>query len=487
MSATSGRSASAQDAGTLEPDERAELEQLRAEVAELRAKPAARQRRRVGWRGPVATVLIVLGCILAPVSVLAVWTANQVSDTSRYVQNITPLASNPAIQGALTDKISTQINTHINVTKYADQAASVLAGKGLPRVATALRTFAPSIAGAVAGFIHSQVHKVVASPAFARLWVRLNTVAHAELVKALSGQGSSSITIVNGQVTLSLGPLINLAKQRIAAHGLTIVDKIPPINPTFPLFSAKYLVKAQTGYRLINDLKIVLPILALLLLACGIYIARSHRRALIGAGLGLAGAMVVLAAGLLIFRGIYLNAIPNSKLPANAAAALFDTLVRFIKEGLRTLLAVGLVVAAAAFFTGPSVTAVRTRAAFVKGLSWIRDRAELAGLRTGPVGQWTYVHRKGLRIGATAVAALVFVLWSRPTAAVVVVIVVLLLIVLGLIELIGRPPTGAAGEPQEPAAQPGPEPSAARPADRTASGLTSRAVPEHRAGSQPRS
>ena len=29
----------------------------------------------------MATLLIVLGCVLAPISVLRVWTANQVSDT----------------------------------------------------------------------------------------------------------------------------------------------------------------------------------------------------------------------------------------------------------------------------------------------------------------------------------------------------------------------------------------------------------------------
>jgi hypothetical protein len=32
-----------------------------------------------------------LGCVLAPISVLAVWTASQVSDTNRYVANVAPL------------------------------------------------------------------------------------------------------------------------------------------------------------------------------------------------------------------------------------------------------------------------------------------------------------------------------------------------------------------------------------------------------------
>jgi hypothetical protein len=427
-------------------DERAELERLRAEVSRLSTeRTAAPHRSHTGWRFPVALVLIVVGCLLAPISVLAVWTANEVSSTSRYVDNVEPLVHNPAVQNALTDKITTEITTRLNVTAYTDQAAAALTSRGLTRVGALLQTFAPSISGAVDGFIHGQVHKIVTSPQFARIWVQANTAVHQELVKALSGQGSGSVSVSNGQVVLSLGPFINLVKQDLVKRGFTLVSKLPAINPTLSLFSAKYLVKAQSGYRLINDLKIVLPILTLVLLALGVYVARSHRRALIGAGLGLAASMVVLGAGLLIFRGVYLNSVPNDVLPADAAAALFDTLVRFIREGLRTIL----VVAAGAFLTGPSVSAVRTRRAFTSGLAWVRRGGEHAGVRTGPVGTWTYAHRKGLRISAVALAALLFVFWGRPTAVVVVVIAILLLVVLGLIELIGSrpaaPPATAAG------------------------------------------
>jgi hypothetical protein len=256
---------------TLSSGERAELERLPAENQELRRPPPGRQRRRIGWRAPVATILIVLGCVLAPVSVLAVWTANQVSDTSRYVANMAPLIRDPAVTSALTDKITSQVSSHLDITGYTSSAAGALASHGLPRAATLLKNFGPNIASAVTGFIHTQVHKIVTSPAFARLWDQVNRVAHTQLVKALSGQGSSSITIKNGQVTVGLGPFIDQVKHNLAGRGLTIVNRLPPINPTFPLFSAKYLVKAQTAYRLLNDLKIVLPILALVLLAAGVY------------------------------------------------------------------------------------------------------------------------------------------------------------------------------------------------------------------------
>ncbi len=388
----------------------------------------------------MATVLIFLGCLLAPISVLGVWAANQVSNTDRYVANMEPLVHEPAIQNALTDKITAQITSRLDVTAYANQAAGDLKSKGLTRAGTLLQSVAPQINGAVDGFIHGQVHTIVASQAFAQLWVQANQRVHQAVVKALSGQGGGSITTSNGKVVLNLGPFIDLVKQDLVKRGLTIVNKIPPINPTFALFSDKYLVKAQTGYRLINDLKIVLPILALLLLAAGVYVARSHRRALIGAGLGLAASMLVLAAGLLIFRSIYLNSVPSNVLPSDAAAVLFDTLVRFIKQGLRVLLVVGLLVAAAAFVTGPSVTAVRIRGGVASGLDWLRGRAWLTGVETGPVGTWTRAHRKGLRISAVALFALIFVFWGQPTAAFVIVLVILLLLVLGLIQVIGGKP-----------------------------------------------
>ena len=436
------------------PEDRAELVRLRAEVHQLRAQVSqapgggaaggasagADRRRHINWRSGVSALLIVVGCILGPLAVLAVWTANQVSSTSRYVANVAPLIHQPAIQNALTDKITPQITSKLNVQGLTNQVATELNSRGLPKIAALLHSFSGTIAGGVAGFVHSAVAKVVASPAAARIWTVANQTAHAEVVKALSGQGNGAIKITNGSVTLGLGPFINQVKQNLSAHGLTLVQKIPPINPTFTLFSSKYLVKAQTGYRLINDLKIALPLLALILLAVGIYVARQHRRALIGAGLGLAASMLVLAIALAVGRAIYLNSVPNATLPSEAAAALFDTFVRFIKDGLRALLILGLVVAAGGFLLGPSVTAVRIRSALTTGLGRLRARGEQAGLSAGPVGAWTYGHRRILRISAVVLMVLIFVFWSQPTGLVVLLLAIVLLVLLGLIEFIGRPP-----------------------------------------------
>ena len=391
-------------------------------------------------------LLIVLGCVLAPISVLGVWAANQVSNTDKYVTNIAPLIKQPAVQGALTDKISTAVSDQIHVQSVAKQAAAQLSKRGLPRLGALLSNFSGSIAGAVDGLIHSTVGKIVKSPVVARIWVNVNRAAHAQLVKALSGQ-KSALSVSNGKVVVGLGPLIDKVKRRLSARGLTLVNSLPSINPTFPLFSAKYLVRARSAYRLLTALRWLLPVLTILLFAGGIYVARRHRRALVGASLGLAASMLVLAAMLAVVRALYLNKVPSSVLPADAASVVFDTIVRFIRQGLRVLLVLGLVVALAGFLTGPSITAVRTRAAFGSAFAFIRGTGERAGISTGPVGVWIYAHRLALRIAAVVGASLIFIFWTDPTGLVVLLIAVMLAILLGLIELVGRPPRGQPARP----------------------------------------
>jgi hypothetical protein len=427
----------------LSQDERAELERLRAEKSHQPGPAGTKPKRHFSWRTPVSIVLIVLGCILGPVAVLGVWAGNEVSDTGRWVATVEPLIHDPAIQNVLTDKITTEITSRLNITGTINQASAQLNDRGLTRISSLLTTFGPQISSSVTGFIHSTVHTVITSPQVAKIWVQVNTVAHRSLVQVLSGQSNGAVSTANGQITLNLGPFIAVVKQDLIQHGFSLASNIPPISPTVALFQAKDLGKAQAAYRLIKALKIVLPILALALLAAGVYVARKRRRALIGAALGLAASMLVLAIGLLIARSIYLNSVPSNVLPSDAAAAAFDAMVYFIKVGLRVVLAVALVVAIGAFITGPSHTAIQARSGMKSGASWVRNFGERRGVSTGPTGEWTYAHRRALRIGAVALMAVIFVFWGHPTLLVVIVLVVILLLLLGLIELIGRPPAAA--------------------------------------------
>ena len=149
----------------LSQDERAELERLRAEKAKSGGPGAGPARRRhFSWRTPVSIVLIVLGCVVAPVAVLGVWAGNEVSDTGRWVATVEPLIHDPAIQNVLTDKITAEITSQLNLTGTIDQASTQLNDKGLPRISSLLKTFGPQIASAVTGFIHSSRAKACRQP-----------------------------------------------------------------------------------------------------------------------------------------------------------------------------------------------------------------------------------------------------------------------------------------------------------------------------------
>ena len=109
-------------------------------------------------------------------------------------------------------------------------------------------------------------------------------------------------------------------------------------------------------------------------------------------------------------------------LTRDAAASFYDTLVRFLRLGLRTVLVFGLIVALAGFLTGRSITAVRTRAGLSRGIAWLRGGAEKAGFRTGPVGAWVYRYKRVLQFVTLGIAALVLVFWERPTGKVIIVL-----------------------------------------------------------------
>ncbi|GAA5110075.1 hypothetical protein [Pseudonocardia adelaidensis] len=413
-------------------DERAELERLRAENSALRTRPGP-PRRRIRWRSVLATVLLVLGCALAPVALVAVWTERQVSDTDQFVETVGPLAADPAVQEALTNRITTTVFEHVDVQALANQAIDALAAQGLPPdLVQRLRALTPTLANAATGFVRDRVGEVVASPRFAAAWDQAVRVAHQQAVTVLSGD-SQAIAVQGDTVYLDLAPFIDTAKQRLSAEGLTVVDMVPEVHPTIALAPADRLVRAQTAYSVLRSLAGVLPWITLLLLAVGVYLARVRMRAVVAAGLGVALALVVLAAGLLVARGLLVGAVPTAGAPA--AASGFDIIVGSLRTAGRSLLVLALVVALGAFLAGRSPTAVGVR----RWATGMLNRIRVGPSSTGAVGTWTHAHMRGLRIGAVALAALVFVFLDQPTGTTILIIAAVLLVVLGVIEFLGRP------------------------------------------------
>jgi len=221
------------------------------------------ERARQRWRTIVAAVCIVVACLLAPLSVVAVWTRNQVTNTDRYVATVSPLASDPAIQDAVADQITAQVLAYIDIQGLTTQAVEALASRGLsPEMATQLEAFAVPIANGVQSFTRNQVGKVVESDAFADAWVQANRVAHAELVAALTGEGGGAVTVENDTVRLNLAAFIETVKARLVESGFALAARIPEVNASFVLFQSADVTRARSAFNLLNTLGVWLPIIS---------------------------------------------------------------------------------------------------------------------------------------------------------------------------------------------------------------------------------
>jgi hypothetical protein len=122
--------------------------------------------------------------------------------------------------------------------------------------------------------------------------------------------------------------------------------------------------------------------------------------------------MVLLGVGLGVGRSLYLDAVTGADLPEDAAAAAFDTLLRFLRTGLRIVLAVGVLLALGAVLAGR------------------------AGADLGPVGRFVSDHRRALEGTAALIGGVVLVALSRPTGASVLAIALVVLAVAALVEIV---------------------------------------------------
>ena len=424
--------------------ELAELERLRREAADAAKPQAPPPNRRLGRTIP-AVVLIVLACVLAPLSVLAVWADDFIENTDRYVATVAPLANDPAVQGAVTDQVTTLIARQVDLPALVDSLAGVLPSNGIgANVSSALKALSGPIVSGITDFIHSTVAKVVASPAFATVWTQVNRTAHASAVKALTGQGGGAVKLQGNDVTVDLAPVIDQAKQQLVSSGFGLAGNIPTIHTSFTVLTSDAVPQVKTGFRLLQAAGNWLPIAAVLIGAAGIALALGHRNALIGAGAGVAVGMLVLSVLLSAGRSVALGQLP-ADVSEPAAVVVIDALLNFLWVTIRVVATLAVVVALGAFLDGPARPAVWIRGCCVSTFAGLRHQASRIGLGPGPVGPWVHRFRRWLAWAVLVVAAVVFALWTDPTVAVVLWITVVVLLALAVLEFLdtGRPAVDA--------------------------------------------
>ncbi|MFJ5230619.1 hypothetical protein ACIQBJ_12095 [Kitasatospora sp. NPDC088391] len=444
-----------------DPSGERELAELRERIAvlESKGKPVPRHHR---VRSFFAALLIVLAVVLTPLGVVAAWSRSQVTDTDRFVATMAPLAADPAVQGAVADRVTGAVMQQLPITDLLNEAAPA----DRPLLDAALARLGPALTDGLTGFVHDQVLRFVRSDAFATVWTTVLRDAHAAFDKVLTGKGGGAVQVQGDTVSLDLAPVIAQVKDRLVANGLGLAAKIPEVHTDYTLVQSDAVKKAQTGLRLLDLAGFWVPVLALLCAVGGVLLAVRPRRATVAAALGAAAGAGLLGIGLSVFRAIYLDKLPVGVDQA-AAAAVYDTLVRFLRAAVRMLLALGVVVALAAWLTGAGRRAGWVRHLWQEGLGAVRRAATGLGMRLGPVGRFVHRRKGWLGWGAVVVAAVVLLTWNYPTAPVVLWIAVVLLAVLAVLEFLDGPADDAPAAPAAPGS-PGSPHDAAGPGKATA-------------------
>jgi hypothetical protein len=153
--------------------------------------------------------------------------------------------------------------------------------------------------------------------------------------------------------------------------------------------------------------------------------------------------MVFLGLALLVVRRLYVDRIDPTKVPHDTAAFLFNTLVRFLRDGIRIVLAVAVVVVVLAWVTGPSPRAVWLRHGVASA-----PRAAAVAASHGPLAQLAREHTRGCRIGIIATALFVLVLFTGISLVSVIVLAVIAVLLLLAVEWLRA---SAAAPPRAPA------------------------------------
>ncbi|MFE0581587.1 hypothetical protein [Streptomyces sp. NPDC058874] len=400
-------------------------------------------------KSALSAVLITLTCILVPVSLLTVWVHDIVLDTNRYVATVRPLASNPAIQQAAVHRITEAADAKVDGSRITADLAKWLESQGLPpSVGSAVKLLGPQLDAAADQVVSGVATRIVESDLFEDVWTVANRTAHGAVVHALTGKGRGAVGVDGGTVTLDVGEAVDKVKEELVAAGVSPAAKIPEVDKQMVLFQSDELGRIRGAVHLLDVLGNWLPVITVVLGAAGVLLARRRRRALVTTALCAAFACLLVAVALVVGRHYYLDHLPAEVQSPAAAAAVFDTLVRFLRVSLRTAMVLGIVVALGAYLSGAG--------RLPRGVRGRADRtADSAarwgaghGVHTGTAGRWVEAHRHALTVGVLLAVALVFALWNHPTVLTVLLLVLILLVVLAVLALLaagGRVADGTEG------------------------------------------
>ncbi len=338
-----------------------------------------------GTRAPrrlLSRICIALGSVLAMVAIFAAWADRQALNSDEWVDTSTRLLEDDAIRTAVAEFAVAELYREVDVEAALEQ-----------RLPPRLQQLAGPIATGLESAARDGVADALGSQRFIEIWTTANALAHQELIDVIEDRGET-VSTADGEVTLQLRPLIIEAANSIGL-GPNLEDRLPEDAGSLTVLEADNVELAQTVAKLIRGAALITALLALALLALGIYLRHSERWiAILGAGVGLilAGVFVLVVREIAGEELVKALATGDAETAADNVWGIGTSLLR---EVAWSVVWFGIFFVIAAWLGSPASSAVRAR----RGLTpLLRDHAVAVYVLIGFAGLlWALTAVDGLR------------------------------------------------------------------------------------------
>ncbi|WP_454165341.1 hypothetical protein [Gordonia iterans] len=387
-------------------------------------------------------VLVVLGLLLAPVAVAGAWARGQLVDSGRFVATFAPLAAEPHVQDFVAAQLSDRAVQQLDPSRRVAELFDTLQDGSLPpRAAAGIGLLeAPTVAG-LENLIENTAQRLVTSPQFADLWAASLRLSHRQVTRVLDDDPRALADLsTDGVLSLRLDPVYDALRVRLVERGLPFAERLVGGAPqAVPILHADALGLVQAVYDAAVIGGFWLPWAVLVLLAAGVLIAVSPRRALSGMAAAFAVVFGLMSVGIWVGRTAFVSAIAPATMPPDVAGAIFDQVSALMSAAVVALTVLGALIAVGTWMAGPARPARALRDVAGAGFASIRSALDAHGGDTGRVGAVVERWRHAI-VSVAVLLGLAGLVATRPVSvAGVVWLVVGLILLLVAIELIRRP------------------------------------------------
>ena len=310
-------------------------------------------------RGRRRTVkaLVVLGSVLAFLSVFAIWTERQALNTDDWVDTSGRLIQNETIREAVGNYLVDQLYENVDVEKELED---ILPGD--------TKDLAGPVSGGLRQVAGSGADQVLKTSTAQGLWEEANRTAHEQLLAVLEDKGEA-VSTEEGNVSLNLGSLVtNLADQ--VGIGADLAERLPADAGQITILRSDQLKTAQDIAVAVKGLALVLSLLTLLTFGLAIYLSREGRWVTVlfcGIGLVAAGFAVIVARE--IAGGIVVDQLVTDEGVKPASEAAWSISTSLMTSIATTVIVVGVLFGIAGWLASPTSSARSCRRVLAPVLS----------------------------------------------------------------------------------------------------------------------